>query len=143
MKINKNTWHYKLWKKSFLEGAEPAETDLCRYCHKVFWQVLGIVVFGAMILGGIAWLLFLFFYQGLWLHPLTTLIVVAAIAAIVTVVACYNRWMNAPVRPTKERGLVGSWVSARKRSVCPLVQFSSESEDECCPKDCCDDDDEW
>ncbi len=131
MKINKSAWHYKLWKKSFNGYNEyaPSETDLCRYCHRVFWQVLGLAVLAALLVvtigGGLA-LLGIGLYQGLWKHTGTSLLVLGAIAAAVGVVYLYQRWLCGKPKPKQDDNLVGSWMAARKENVCPLIDFEDE-----------------
>ncbi len=131
MKINKSAWHYKLWKKSFDGHTEyaPSETDLCRYCHRVFWQVLGLAVLAALLIvtiGGGLFMLGLAFYKGLWLNTGTSLLVLASIAAVIGVVYLYTRWLKGSPKPKQDDSLVGNWMAARKENVCPLVDFEDE-----------------
>lgn len=133
MKINKETWHYKLWKKSFHYREEiPEETDLCRYCHKVFWQLIGIGVLASMILTAIGCclvLLFMLAYQGFYLHTLTTLKVIGVGIVVVVPIVFYVRWLNNKnVRKASNSNLVSQFISAKKQSVCPLVEFSDDDD---------------
>lgn len=132
MKIDKNTWHYKLWRKSFILSRDvPDETDLCRYCHKVFWQLMGIAAMAGMFvmaIGCVLGLVGIFLYRGLWLNTEITLRVIGVIAPIVLLVYLYHRWLNGKRRPSSNNtGLVKSWMTARKQSVCPLVEFSDDN----------------
>lgn len=133
MKINKDTWHYNLWRKSFpYRENVPEETDLCRYCHKVFWQIMGIAALAGMILAGVGCLLVLAFmlvYQGFWLHTLTTFKVIGVGIAVIVPIVLYVRWLNSKsVRKVSNGNLVTHWVAAKKQSVCPLVEFSDDDD---------------
>lgn len=140
MKINKNAWHYKLWKKSFNGSDPPNETDLCRYCHKVFWSVLGLSVFFSMVAFLVGLLCYLVLYLGLWQHTGMTLLVGAGLAVLVGTVYLYDKWLNG--KRTVSTGVVGSYLSAKKAKVCPLIEFvDGEKKSQCLPCDCWDDQD--
>lgn len=133
MKINTETWHYKLWRKSFSHGEYiPDETDLCRYCHRVFWQVIGYAAFACMILALIGCalaLLGMFVYKGLYQNTAVTLEVTAAIAVAVTLVVLYVRWLNRGKSYRRPQTLIGKYALASKQKVCPLVKFTSGEEE--------------
>lgn len=132
MKINKDSWHYKLWVKSFGYRPHydiPKDTDLCRYCHKVFWQLVSIGMLASMLLifaGGILLLTALLLYKGVWLNPMIALKVVGIGGAIIVPIVLYNRWLNSnrKTKAVKEQNLLVSWVAAKKENVCPLVEFT-------------------
>ncbi len=131
MKIDKSSWHYKLWRKSFEDKWRvPEETDLCRYCHRVFWQVLGIAALAGMVLvciGCLLGLLGMFLYKGLWQNTGVTLTVLAIGGAIIGLIVLYVKWLKGG--PKKQNTtLLGSWASARKQQVCPLVEFTDEDD---------------
>lgn len=127
MKFRTNSWHYKLWEESFKVGERPPETtDLCRYCHRVFWMVMWIAIFAFFaltILVGLAWIIF---YAGLYQHTVGTLEVLAGVAVLIGGMWLYNRWLYGKQREPKT--LVGQWVAARKSKVCPVVEFYDEDE---------------
>lgn len=130
MKINKDTWHYKLWRKSFTyRESVPEETDLCRYCHKVFWQAMGIAMVVAMVVALIGLSLAMLFMlgRGFWFHPLVALKITGVIIAVVVPIVLYTRWLNSKrVYKPAPKGLVSHWMTARKQSVCPLIEFESD-----------------
>jgi hypothetical protein len=41
MKINKNSWHYKVWKLTYAGHSLPRVTNLCSYVQRIIW--LGLV----------------------------------------------------------------------------------------------------
>ncbi len=131
MKINTNTWHYRLWKASFTHKWDvPDETDLCRYCHRVFWQLLGIAALCGAILFCAGTLLVgaaMILYKGFWLNPGIAFPVTGILAAVITVLVLYKRWLKgSPKHSTNDANLASSWVAARKQKVCPLVEFTDE-----------------
>ncbi len=134
MKINKQSWHYKLWRKSFSDKLDiPDDTDLCRYCHRVFWQVIGYAALAGMVLvtvGAALGLLFLIAYHGFWLHTGTALKVIAIGAAVIGLIVLYVRWLKGNRYKRTPKTLVGKYAQASKQKVCPLVEFTSEDDDE-------------
>ncbi len=130
MRLNTKSWHYKLWAGSFSHYEHrPTSTDLCRYCHRVFWQL----VLYAFMFGCIGMLIFMLgygaIYQGLVLHTKVALIVGGAIAAVIGAVVLYTRWLHGSPSYQQPKTLVGKYARAAKQGVCPLVTFSSESEE--------------
>lgn len=129
MKINKDSWHYKLWAKTFDRHEIPEETDLCRYCHKVFWQCFAIACFVSMIIVAVVMALALLVMLGraFWLHTGVALQVTVAIAAAITVLVLYVRWLTRSRYSRPEpKTLVGQYARATKQRVCPLVEFTDD-----------------
>jgi hypothetical protein len=133
MKLNKNSWHYKLWRKSFtFDERAPEETDLCRYCHKVFWQLVSYAALASMVVTLVImclWGLYLFIVKGLGQHTLLTLEIVAGIAATVTALVLYVRWLTRGRSYREPKTLVGKFAHASKQRVCPLVEFTDSDEE--------------
>lgn len=127
MKINKNSWHYRFWRKSFDYPSEaPLTIDLCRYCHRIFWRLIGI----SFLVAGTAYvalvLLYLLLYMGLWRNTGVALSCIGAIGLVIGAIQLYSRWLNIPVKPVESQGLVTNWLSARKQQVCPVIEFSDD-----------------
>jgi len=125
MKIQKDSWHYKLYEKSYSEHRFPASnTNLCKY----FWRVLGGTILLAfqvasvsIVLGAIGFL----FYK----YTLIMVSVVAVIAAIVGLYVLYtyiSDRKHAPGYQEPEPGLLRSYLRAKKAKVCPLITFVEE-----------------
>lgn len=128
MKINKDSWHYKVWRKSFQYKSNiPEETDLCRYCHKVFWALVGYAALVSLLcvsVGGLAAVVFYVYgYKGLWLHTLPTVLGTLAVATVILAIVFYNRWLNRGRSYSEPKTLVGQYARATKQRVCPLVEF--------------------
>lgn len=130
MKLNRNSWHYKLWAGTFEDRSYvPRDTDLCRYCHKVFWAVvLRAFMFGALAVAVVMGA-YLLFYKGLYLHPLTFLEVTAIIASVIGAIVLYVRWINGRRSYQEPKTLVGKYARAAKQGVCPLVEFTDSEEE--------------
>jgi hypothetical protein len=131
MKINKDSWHYKMWDDSFGRyDNKPSSTDLCRYCHRIFWQLV-LRLFLALMICMMLWMLgWGFCYQGLILHTVPTLIISGVIVAIIAVVVLYARWLNRGRSYHEPKTLVGKYARAAKQGVCPMVEFTSTEEEE-------------
>ena len=130
MKINKDSWHYKLWRSSFAyDERRPGSTDLCRYCHRVFWQVVlraMFVTIGLVAVGMVLMVLWMLITKALIPHPLTTLGIAAGIAAAITAIVLYVKWLNRSRSYREPQTLIGKYARASKQKVCPLVEFDDE-----------------
>jgi RsiW-degrading membrane proteinase PrsW (M82 family) len=124
MKLNKNSWHYKLWAGSFSDKDRPSSMDLCRYCHRVFWQLFlrAALVF---TVGTAAFLFcFGFIYKGLICNTKPTLIMSSILGTLIILMVLYNKWLDSYNKNKAEpKTLVGKWFAARKQKICPMVEF--------------------
>lgn len=129
MKLNKHSWHYKMWASTFERGMVPYSTDLCRYCHRVFWRLVLWAFLGTVI----AALLFAcgygLIYKGLICNTLLTLEVGGILAGAISVVCLYLWWLNKDRSYSEPRTLVGKFARASKQKVCPLVEFADDEDD--------------
>lgn len=149
MKVNMNSWHYRLI-ENFLDGSPS--NSLCVY----FWQVvLRLVVGGAMGLamwgffGGLA---SAFIVKFGWIDPATTPVwikllaaglgaflvlavflvvlliigftIYGVVAAFKTLRTMFEQWDEK--RPEKDDNLIVAFVKAKKRKVCPMIEFTLE-----------------
>lgn len=126
MNIDKSSWHYKVWLKSFERPYNaPERTDLCHYCHRIFWGLLvNYLVPTALAVCGIggAVVIVLSIIRVFYLHTVASIAVTIGIVAAVAVIVIYVRWFI-----HEPRSFVGKVVDAKKRGVCPLIEFSEES----------------
>lgn len=132
MKINKDTWHYKVWRKSFgYREYVPEETDLCRYCHKVFWALVSYAALASMIILtiGLCIALLIMIGRGFWLHTGLAVEITLVGAAVITAIVLYVRWLNRGRSYREPKTLVGKYAKATKQRVCPLVEFSDSEEE--------------
>jgi hypothetical protein len=127
VRLNTNSWHYKMWKGSFgYHENVPRSTDLCRYCHRVFWQLVMRAMLGIMIAALLWMVVYGGLYQGLILHTKIALIVGGTIAGIIGVIVLYTRWLHGGRNYREPKTLVGKYARAAKRGVCPMVEFDQE-----------------
>lgn len=123
MKLNKNSWHYKVWRDTFrsYDGA-PDNTDLCRYCHRIFWRLLlwAFLLFGTL---GCLVALIVLLIQGLIYHTAAVIISIMIVVGFIITLAFYDRWLNGKKEPAEPRTLIGKYARASKQKVCPLVEF--------------------
>jgi hypothetical protein len=132
MKINTNSWHYKLWRSSFKESVwgVPDKIDLCRYCHRVFWQVISKALACLMAVGCVGALVY-GFYVAFILHFILSMECLGAALLLLACPISYVTWLNHqrhPWEPVKEpKTLVGKWLQARKQRVCPMIEFTDEN----------------
>lgn len=124
MQINKNSWHYKVWASTFdTYNPAPESTDLCRYCHRIFWRLALYMTLIAMTIFSVGMLAYGIFYKGLYQNTMATLILTAIIGVVVGSLYLYNRWLNGNKYATEPKTLIGKYAHASKQKVCPLVQF--------------------
>lgn len=122
MILKTDSWHYKLWEGSFgFDKKPPPSTDLCRYCHRVFWQIVARIVFVCMVGITLAVIGYGVIYEGFILHTKITFAATGVIVLLVTSVGAYFYWLNH--KGDEPKTLVGKWVAARKQRVCPVVEF--------------------
>lgn len=129
MKINKDSWHYKLWRKSFsFDERVPTDTDLCRYCHKVFWSLVQYAALVALLImtAGVAIGLLFLIGKGFWEHPALACEITLGGAAVITAIVLYVRWLNRGRSYSEPTTLVGQYARATKQRVCPLVEFTDD-----------------
>ena len=129
MKINKDSWHYKLWRKSYsFDERVPQDTDLCRYCHKVFWQLVAYAAFCSMIVVAavLCIALLVMIGRGFWLHPGLAFQITAGLFVGISALIFYVRWLHRGRTYREPKTLVGKYARATKQRVCPLVEFSEE-----------------
>lgn len=130
MRLNRNSWHYKVWARSFDDWDNvPASTDLCRYCHRVFWQLVAYAIIGCLALiaaGMCVWMVYLLIWKALIPHLGPALLFIGGVVVVIAAIAMYVRWLYGK-RPNKEpKTLAGHYLRASKDKVCPLVEFGDE-----------------
>lgn len=127
MNINTSSWHYKLWLQSFADRSlVPHDTDLCRYCHRVFWILAFygfLAILGAVFVGMCAMMLY-FVGAASIAHTGTMAKIIGSIVCAIVPVALYMKWINRS-HSEEPKTLIGKWFQARKQKVCPLVEFNS------------------
>jgi len=124
MKINKNSWHYKLYRLSYsfwnMEEYMPRyETNLCQYCRHTI-----ISLFFATLVSGFLAMMACFCLAtlgwGIWHYPMMAKVfgcIVLGIAAIFGAVYYFTS-------DTSE--LVGEYIHAKTKGICPTIEFEDD-----------------
>lgn len=148
MKINTNSWHYKL---VTLGGKERAPYTLCPYFWKGVWN-LSIILFGIFIAGLISWAmgeslsLLIFTKLGLTLSPIIAvissiilglLLIVFVMSSLIAIAYGFyklislfqekrkKKWVNdLEAGKNPESNVIIAYIKARKRKVCPILEFT-------------------
>lgn len=128
MQLNKKSWHYKMWDSTFTDyETKPKSTDLCRYCHRVFWKLVLITLVVSLMLTCVGILGYSIIYLGLILHTVPTLISIGSCAITGALIYLYVKWLDSRNNYREPTTLVGKYAKAVKRGVCPLVEFTDET----------------
>lgn len=136
MKVRKGSWHYRLWRFG-RESSRSEPRDLCRYFwHLALVKVLLPLTIVGFALAGIGWVFWLIFQ-----YPLeaagTVLAIVLVAAFILGMVFGIRKLVerherkeiereSLPPEPPKEPSVVLTYLAARKRKVCPLIEVVDE-----------------
>lgn len=139
LKVHRDSWHYRIW--SLGRPSRHTPRNLCRY----FWYIALLVLIGltitALAIAGIVGLVYVVFTS-----PFESLIAVLMGAAIIVGIILLvgiggylverhekkkedERIREDRVRmgleepqPPKEPGLIRSWLRAKKKKYCPLIE---------------------
>lgn len=136
MKIKTTAWHYRLWRLG-REGSYHQPRDLCRYFWHLFLiKILLPVAVVFLALFGIGTLLYT-----IWSNPITTAIIVGVIVLAVVLLIGFvflirklverNRRLAKerkllPPEPDPEPSVLFTYLAARKRKICPLIEVVKE-----------------
>lgn len=108
MKINTNSWHYKLLRKT---GCNKMPKDLCGY----FWALVGRAVVGLVGLALLCALCMLIFItiatKGL------ILLFAVGIASLIAGIVFFITELE------DSDNLFFSWLRARKQKICPIIEY--------------------
>jgi hypothetical protein len=120
MIINKNSWHYKIYRWTYWNNGfgVPNQTNLCQYVQRLFWMSL-VNVFIILLLAT----LLLCISGGLvkfgWQHPLALLGIIATTIAVLFLIGLFI-WTKEKIETTR---ITNAWLAAKKEKICPLVKF--------------------
>ena len=134
MKINRDSWHFRYIASKW----DNYPKALCWYFWKVVLNTIGWVIWGiGMSLMGILVLVVMATpVLGWWGVPMVVSLL-SAVLWIALYIACqyhYRKYLHhvgkiiRPIKPYKEPSLAVQWLDAKHRKVCPLLQYSDETE---------------
>jgi hypothetical protein len=123
--INRNAWHYKVWKKC--GGSEKSgwgydrHISLCGYVQRIFWIGLLFPIMIAFVASFVGMVLYHFIVEAIH-HPM---FVGSVVGGVLVVVAVFYWLINRPWSQSEEKelGVFGQWLKAKKDKVCPLLTF--------------------
>jgi hypothetical protein len=130
MKIKKSSWHYRMH-RMFNGGFGPGYKSLCTY----FWGTVGTT-----LLVGVALPVSSVIILGLMLAPFVYLFtgnleIIGAVVAgsFLDIIALFGFWAwyrhthpSTKLRVEKEPSLVVEYLKAKKRKVCPLIEYTND-----------------
>lgn len=133
MKVNRNSWHYRLWKFG-RDSPRAKPRDLCHY----FWHIALIKVLFPLTVIAFALLGVAYVCLTIWRNPFETAIVLVMTIVIVAFIAGVVIWFKRKeereveeklgLRPAKEPSVVRQYLAARKQKLCPLIEVVDEEE---------------
>ncbi len=133
MQVSRSSWHMRLCRR--MSGDDPyVARDLCHHFRGVMWR-LGVIVLGVVL--AIACVV----TMGWWLYMAVTIMIkypiiglilgIIAVCAVLLIVGLRKliSWYqehsaNAvpkPPKPPKQPNLLVSYIKAKKRKICPLI----------------------
>lgn len=127
MKISKNSWHFKMH-KIFNAGMEPKYKSLCTYfwgtvfTALLFYVLLPLLGLGVLVLSTFP---FVYFFTG-DLSALAPAIIIGGFEIFALVTFWLDYRSKHYTRKIKEPTLVGEYIKAKKRKICPLIEFVDE-----------------
>lgn len=127
MKINRDTWHYWLY-KVWVNGRTSPTTNLCAYFWMVVFGAIEVALVSVLALaavGGLGAFLYILgwhIYLSFRHHPIPSSLVALGVVSFVGV-AYWWSLVRRPSDEPREPSLVWAYIEAKKSKVCPVVEF--------------------
>lgn len=137
MKVKATSWHYRLWKFGREFDSQPR--DLCRY----FWHLFLIKIVFPMIAAGFVLIGVIALVVIIWGHPLATVVAITSVLLgsvllldLVFLIRLLVERHQAkkkerrlqPATEPKEPSVLWTYLTARKRKMCPLIEVVRDTE---------------
>ena len=116
MKIKRSSWHYKI---NNFNGVERGNDNLCHY----FWRLVFKVAVLLVVMGYICWLFYLYLTSGFIIPIAIGVIFVVSCLALPPLAIHFLRKILGKSPETPYGNIVSAYVSAKKRKVCPLIEY--------------------
>lgn len=116
MKIKRSSWHYKISK---LGGFEKSNDNLCRY----FWRLVFKVVVVLVAIDYICFILHAWLTSGMAIVIAIGVIFVIVCLVLPPLAIHFLRKKLGKSPETPYGNIVSAYVSAKKRKVCPLIEY--------------------
>lgn len=116
IKVNRNSWHYKLANILFTIGRN--DSNLCKY----FWEVVISSTISLIIIG-----LFVSFIY-LMIIELESLLIVGLSMSFITlpliaIILLRATGINTRIETPKQLNLFAEYLKAKKEKICPIIKF--------------------
>lgn len=152
MKVSKSSWHYRLNVSQNGSVKTESRNSLCAYFWYTVYSLIKVLR-AWLVLYFLSWAIgFLTVsdtaydpgkYWGLVAYPLATLIFTVLPGVLIFYLVRGASWVGSKIKPRlrklipskkkkkkikvkKQKGLVGSYLEARKEKICPLIEFEEE-----------------
>lgn len=128
MTIDRNSWHYKLWYRTYWRNGETPNyyPNLCSYVQRIFWLgILYYIILALLALLVISMLSYTILYMGLYQHTKITLMIMGGAAALLGSIALFFHWRDAHCTQCRNPSIFKQWITAKKERVCPLIDFKN------------------
>lgn len=133
MRIDKSSWHYRVWKASFGDKTPYANTDLCHYFWRVVLFMLGVTVMGCAAVAAVGAMVYYGFVKtwvGWGIVTVVAVVVPTVLGLQYLDSRRKRRKLGRPVKivkpkAPKEPGLIRQFMKAHKEKVCPLIEFTN------------------
>ena len=116
MKIKRSSWHYKI---SNLGRFEKRNDNLCRY----FWRLVFKVAVALVLTGYFCGILYLYLMSGFTIPIAIGTIFVVSCFALPPLAIYFLRKKLGKSPELPYGNIVSAYVSAKKRKVCPLIEY--------------------
>ena len=128
MKIDKKSWHYKIYKSTYFwfnEQKIPIETNLCQYVRRIIWgSVFTWLIVPAFLLAIIAVVITLIanIVNALYKDLHATFIIFGSIFAVILCIVGYLKIRYFWGSIDEKNYLLIEYFKAKKLKICPLIK---------------------
>ena len=117
MKIRRSSWHCKI--SNFGSDFEKHNDNLCCY----FWRLVFKVAVVLVLIGYICFLLYLYLTSGFMISIAIGILFVVSCCVLPPLAIHFLRKKLGKSPETPYGNIVTEYVSAKKRKVCPLIEY--------------------
>lgn len=118
MKIKRSSWHYKVSK--FWEVFERDNDNLCRY----FWRIVGKLFVLCFVCFALVLCLYGYFTDPqIVSNTIMLLFVISSFIIPILAIWYLRKKVGKPIGAFKEDNIFIEYVKAKKRKICPLIEY--------------------
>lgn len=118
MKINRNSWHYKL--SLFGEHWEEYNDTLCAYTRRIFFKgtilliVTGEILFLCYNISTVPYMLIAFLF------------IISAIFVSIITIFYLRKFFKKPALSFPNESIIIEYIKAKKKAICPIIEYVDE-----------------